>query len=112
MQKVNLTFEWKTCSADPNQYSQQMQILEPMSIHIVVKLDADPKYFINKEVGDYHEARLLYDTGTGNAPKLSEFAPILLTPLGAAKARDLLQEAFSNKHPYSDKDEEVSKDEW
>ena len=108
MHKINLTFEWKTCSADPNQYSQQMQLLEPLSIHIIVKLDADPKYFENKEVSDYHEARLLHEIGTGKAPVLSEFAPILLTPEGAAKARDLLQEAFFDKHPYA----ENNSDDW
>ena len=108
MHKINLTFEWKSCSADPNQYSQQMQLLEPISIHIVVKLDADPKYFENKEVSDYHEARLLHEIGTGKAPVLSEFAPILLTPEGAAKARDLLQEAFFDKHPYA----ENNSDDW
>ena len=114
METIDLYFEWETCSADMGEFRQRSQIFKPENIRVVVKLPLDPKYFHNPEVGKYFEAFKQWELGFGDKPQIPELDPIL-TPQGANKAKELLQEAFITKHPYSenqDEEEIENPEEW
>ena len=112
--KIPLTFKLNYMQADKTEYLQRSVELEPLDQHVVIELEVDPKYVANVEYVEWWEAKKVYDiTGEGKPKKFDPPSPVLLTPLGVAKVREMINEVFDvrQSEDYND-DDEVSDDDW
>ena len=104
MSKVQVRFKWKVCTADPRQYNQQRQILEPVEVDVSVDIPLSEEYIYN------------YDAvKSGLDLKAKPVPEPLLTPSGMFKAISLLEAPFNaqeKKEEVFEGDEEFGDEEF
>ena len=98
-QTIAVSFRWHTTSADPRQFQQQRQLLEPIDVRVVVEVPLEDQYFTNVE--KLKDDLLVHPN---------------LTPAGMAYAISKLEEPFQDK-PVRDDEFEfeegfANEDEW
>ena len=108
--KIPITLKWTYLQGDKTEFQQRSIELEPIDVAIIVELDANPKYFFNKEIHKYWEDKIVADLADGKAPtRITTPSPILLTPEGAAEVRRVVNEALHSRcYPFAD--QEYTKD--
>ena len=106
--KIPIKLSWTYLQGDKTEYQQRSVELEPIDVSIVVELDANPKYFANKEVHKYWEDKIVADLADGKAPtRITTPSPSLLTPEGAAEVRRIVNEALYEQHPFAEQEEDT-----
>ena len=104
--KIPIELKWTYLQGDKTEYQQRSVELEPIDVSIVVELDANPKYFYNKEVHKYWEDKIVADLSDGKMPtRISTPSPIMLTPEGAAEVRRIVNSALYKQHPFAEQED-------
>ena len=110
--KIPITFKWIHAQADSSEFKQRSVELEPVDLFLVVELEPDKDYFYNPEIVKYWEEKKVAEVTGGKLPELVIPKQIKLTPKGIAKVRELINEAFVDKHPYAKDNFEENSNTW
>ena len=114
---ITIIMQWEKCSADMGEFRQNSQIFMPTeNTFIAVNLEITRENIHNFDVfGKWVEKSYLWELGQEDKEPEYPKEVALLTPLGASRVRDLIQEAFLPTHPYAENhedEEEVDPDDW
>ncbi|MHA2276832.1 MAG: hypothetical protein ACXAC2_13750 [Candidatus Kariarchaeaceae archaeon] len=110
VQTVPITCKVSYIQGDATEYMQRSVELEPQDLQVVIQLPLKKKYFADPRVHDYWASVTVAETTGDKVVPFETPSPIILTVKGLAETRRLVNEAFSNAHPYSknyEEDEEL-----